>query len=73
LRRWANRRNRKICFVISRVPLINGAMHFMTKLITFAQGDHERASGLRKIVSSLALEHLLLWLCVAVCVRDSGH
>src|ERR1700691_3737656 len=44
LRRWANRRNRKICFAISRLPLINGATHFMAKLITFAQG----ASGLRR-------------------------
>jgi hypothetical protein len=49
LRRWANRRNRKICFVISRVPLIKVATHFMTKLITFAQGDHERASGLGRL------------------------
>jgi hypothetical protein len=48
LRRWANRRNTKICFAISPVPLINGATHFMTKLITFAQSDPEGTSGLRR-------------------------
>jgi hypothetical protein len=46
-RRWANRRNRKICFAISRVPLINGATHFMAKLITFARTPRG-TSGLRR-------------------------